>query len=178
MWIDYLFQIYKSLLIHNHISYNNLQKCADVSSSSSNNINDHQDNHHQIINYECNKEYLFNIKTHKTNEIINIILKDSYNLILTTSYMMIIPRSKKAFHFNNNNNGSSSNNSSSSSHYHQDTNIISDDNDKDNKDVIEINSLGFLGLFLLKQFKHVHHLQQLSLFDVLFHVGRKIYTDN
>jgi len=118
-----------------------------------------------MMNYECNINYLFNIDTHKTSKISNIISKDSYNLILTTSYMMIIPRSKKAFHFNEIYNNSSK----SSSNY--DDEIINDDN----KDVIEINSLGFLGLFLLKQFKHVHHLQQISLFDVLFSVSRKIY---
>ena len=129
------------------------------------------------MNYECNIDYLFNINTHKTSKISNIISKDSYNLILTTSYMMIIPRSKKAFHFNeiynNNNNISSSisRGSSSRSSSNYDDDIINDDN----KDVIEINSLGFLGLFLLKQFKHVHHLQQISLFDVLFSVSRKIY---
>ena len=123
------------------------------------------------MNYECNIDYLFNIDTHKTSKISNIISKDSYNLILTTSYMMIIPRSKKAFHFNEiyNNNNISSSISRGSSNYDDD--IINDDN----KDVIEINSLGFLGLFLLKQFKHVHHLQQISLFDVLFSVSRKIY---
>ena len=145
--------------------------------------NNHQDNLDQIMNYECNIDYLFNIDTHKTSKISNIISKDSYNLILTTSYMMIIPRSKKAFHFNeiynnNNNNisssisrGSISRSSSSRSSSNYDDDIINDDN----KDVIEINSLGFLGLFLLKQFKHVHHLQQISLFDVLFSVSRKIY---
>jgi ATP adenylyltransferase/5',5'''-P-1,P-4-tetraphosphate phosphorylase II len=135
-----------------------------------NNDNNHQDNLDQIMNYECNIDYLFNIDTHKTSKISNIISKDSYNLILTTSYMMIIPRSRKAFHFNKiNNNDINYNYSSSSSNY--DDEIINDDN----KDVIEINSLGFLGLFLLKQFKHVQHLQQLSLFDVLFSVSRKIY---
>jgi len=166
-FLDYLHQIYKSLLIHTYISYHNLQNCANF-----NNNNQYQNNK---INYECDINYLFNINNHITKDISNIISKDSYNLILTSNYMMLIPRSKKAFHFNDNNNDNIKNSYFHQQH-HQHITIEEDHiNNNDNDEVLEINSLGFLGLFLIKQSQHIHYLQKLSLFDdILQNVSRNI----
>ena len=145
-----MLQIYKSLLINTHISHKNLKKCEDANNDNYN---------------ECNVEYLFSMDGHNDSEISNKVAQDSYNLILTSSYMIVVPRSKKAFDIYTKSDHNDNNNEKSYI-YIRNVNQDSDKidirtvHDHHDENMIEINSFGFLGMFLLKHYHQFNYLKQ------------------